>query len=389
MDYLDRYNYFRKVYNEHEDQINIADSNLSLLNLNFKTKNNHVFYVKDKIKNHFVRKLFKRDSRIKENRAFRYPMIKHQNGKKSDSFIILLHGLNEKDWTKYFPWAFYMAEQTGRDVMLFPISFHMNRTPSAWKDPHLMSKISFIKKLISPQVQKDTFVNAALSLRLQLHPQRFFLSGIETIFNLLDLFKQIDENKHPYIAPGARYDLFAYSIGAFLTEILLMSDPEKRFSNCHAMLFCGGANYDRMHGVSKFIMDSEANNAITNFFLNNLDKELKKDRRLRKLINDTETGFYFKSLINSNKMVEERENRLKEISNRMAAVGLQKDSVMPAEACRLSLQGDKSDIPIQFLTLDFPFSYSHENPFPASEKIRSEVDSSFREVFDKASNFLQ
>lgn len=49
--------------------------------------------------------------------------------------ILLLHGLNEKRWDKYLPWALRLVRGTGKAVMLFPISFHMNRTPASSRIP--------------------------------------------------------------------------------------------------------------------------------------------------------------------------------------------------------------------------------------------------------------
>jgi hypothetical protein len=45
------------------------------------------------------------DSEINENREFRYPVFLPEGYKQTNRAIILLHGLNEKSWDKYLPWA--------------------------------------------------------------------------------------------------------------------------------------------------------------------------------------------------------------------------------------------------------------------------------------------
>jgi hypothetical protein len=46
--------------------------------------------------------------------------------------------LYERSWLKYLAWALNLAELTGSYVILFPISFHINRSPATWKDPRTM-----------------------------------------------------------------------------------------------------------------------------------------------------------------------------------------------------------------------------------------------------------
>jgi len=72
------------------------------------------------------------DNHIQENKTFTYTVFAPSGKEKRDKAIILLHGLNERTWEKYLTWAEYLAQNTGKPVILFPIAFHMNRTPSRW-----------------------------------------------------------------------------------------------------------------------------------------------------------------------------------------------------------------------------------------------------------------
>ena len=71
-----------------------------------------------------------KDTSIKENKSFYYPVFIPYGSAKSKSFILLLHGLNERKWDKYLYWAEYLTLNTGKPVVLFPLAFHINRSPS-------------------------------------------------------------------------------------------------------------------------------------------------------------------------------------------------------------------------------------------------------------------
>jgi hypothetical protein len=67
------------------------------------------------------------DSHVSENRKFHYPLFHCPERGRARELLLLFHGLNEKDWHKYLPWAHQLALTTGKAVLLFPIAFHMNR----------------------------------------------------------------------------------------------------------------------------------------------------------------------------------------------------------------------------------------------------------------------
>jgi hypothetical protein len=67
-----------------------------------------------------------------ENNSRYSCLLMQPAGSTSRGLILLLHGLNEKRWDKYLPWARRLVRQTGKSVLLFPIAFHMSRTPAPW-----------------------------------------------------------------------------------------------------------------------------------------------------------------------------------------------------------------------------------------------------------------
>lgn len=64
------------------------------------------------------------------------------------------------------------------------------------------------------------------------------------------------------------------------------------------MLFCGGAVFNRLSPVSKFILDSEANVALYSFVIEHLESHLKKDHRLHHYLRENHPEGQFASMIN-------------------------------------------------------------------------------------------
>lgn len=155
------------------------------------------------------------DIDIQENKEFTYALFKKAEPARSDEVIFLFHGLNERSWDKYLPWAKTLVERTGKAVILFPIAFHMNRTPSEWGKSRPMNVVSAIRRSHSPAIVNSSFANAAISARIEMIPQRFFWSGLQTFDDVVSLVTEIKSGHHPLIASQARFDLFAYPSARF------------------------------------------------------------------------------------------------------------------------------------------------------------------------------
>jgi len=72
------------------------------------------------------------DGKIDENFSFVYPVFMPGGKQRADKAILLLHGLNERNWSKYLTWAEQLCKKTGKAVILFPIAYHVNRSPLSW-----------------------------------------------------------------------------------------------------------------------------------------------------------------------------------------------------------------------------------------------------------------
>ena len=300
--------------------------------------------------------------------------------------ILLLHGLNEKRWDKYLPWALRLVRGTGKAVLLFPISFHMNRTPAPWSDARRMAQVSAERRRAFPTLAGSSLANAAISSRLHLLPQRFFWSGMQAYEDIRALLAALRAGELAGLPAVPYADIFAYSIGGFLAEILLMADEDGLFTASRLFLFCGGPTLDRMNPTSRYILDSEATIALYSFFNQHLDNEFQRDPRLAHYFGGGHpAGRIFRSMLSYHTLREERERRFGELAGRIRAVALRGDRVIPPGEVLATLQGSYHDIPIPVAVLDFPHPYSHVTPFPADEAHAPAVDDSFTRVMDLAS----
>jgi hypothetical protein len=81
----------------------------------------------------------------------------------------------------------------------------------------------------------------------------------------------------------------------------------------------------------------------------------------------------------------ERRKVMFRLRERIRAIGLAGDRVIPVQAIKNTL-----DPGCQVEAMDFPFEYSHENPFPAGQNFTgSSVDRMFDNVFKKVCRFLE
>ena len=271
------------------------------------------------------------DVDIHENKEFTYLLFKKVTPARAEGVILLFHGLNERNWDKYLPWAERLVEWTGKTVILFPIAFHMNRTPAEWGKARPMNVVAGVRRGHSPAIMNSTFANAAISARIESIPQRFFWSGLQTFGDIVSLISEIRNGLHLHIAPGATVDLFGYSIGSFLSEILIMANPKDYFQNSRLFLFCGGPTLDRMAPNSRFILDSDATIAIYSFFTERMETELQLDRRIAHYFSEAHPeGKVFKSMLSYQKNKEVREQLFRKLEKRLCAVALKKDDVVPA-----------------------------------------------------------
>ncbi len=330
-----------------------------------------------------------KDSDIECNKKFEYHILKRADTETAEGALFFFHGLNEKKWDKYLPWAYELAQRTHKAIILFPIAFHMDRADPLWSDRHHMTDVVNFRKKKYPENMNYSYVNAAISSRLEAHPQRIFWSGLQTYSDITEVVKEIKNGKIKSISREADLDLFGYSIGSFLSLMIKMADPHHYFTRSKVFCFCGGMTIDRMFPISKYIMDTQATVKMQSVFTELLSSDFKSDRRLKHYQNDDlhPQESWFKKMLRYNYFQKEREERIHEIQSQIKAYVLEKDSVAPPIEALNTLQGGYRNINVEVEIKDFPFEYSHMVPFPLAHKHAKEVTEAFDQFVQSASDF--
>ena len=317
------------------------------------------------------------DAEIQENNNFRYHVLMPAQTKKARSIVIMLHGLNERHWTKYMPWAASIAKMTGHAVVLFPLAFHMNRAPALWADPHRMARLSRNRKHTLPSLTNSSFVNAAISTRLYEQPERFILSGLESYYDLIELVEIIKNGLHPVVHKDATIDFFTYSIGTLLGDLLMMANMSGYFSESRHVSFCGGPVVSGLHPESKFILDSEAVHKLRQCLLS-------KEKLEVLLAANSGVEMAFRGMLDYGTCSNQREKLLRGIG----AIALADDMVAsPKEILNTLGRKEKNGILVDIM--QYTYTYRHEDPFPTNKKMTSNVDGQFQRTFDRICHFLK
>jgi len=316
---------------------------------------------------------FNPDTAKKFNDNFKYYIFVPESAKAKSECIVMLHGLNERNWDKYLPWAYTLAKQTGKSVILFPIAYHMDRSPDQWKDPRLMMPYVIKRRRENPAVNMSTVVNIALSERLTAQPERLFFSGFQAAGDVINLMDGITSGSHPLFEKGTQIDFFSYSIGTFLTQILMQANPGNRFDSSKFLFFCGGSAFDDMHGVSRYILDSEAYITLKKYYSDSFEKDLKKNNSWRALFDSSSIGESFRAMLSVKSLKHYREGLFSMFKDRLMTITLKQDQVIIPEMVKKVLSGTRVE------EMDFNYSYSHENPFPVTGKpsLCGQINSAF------------
>ena len=318
---------------------------------------------------------------VTENKSFTYPVFVPAGVEKSADVILLMHGLNERNWNKYLTWAEFLCNSTGKTVVLFPIAFHINRSPASWSDPRYLHAIYDLRKRRNANDRSLSLANVALSERITQAPYRFYSSGRQSVDDITQLVTDIKSGNHPLFCENTKVDVFAYSIGAFLSQIIFMTNPGNLFSDAKLFMFCGGSIFSDMFGQSRTIMDKQAFDRLFSYYLNDFPAQNEQDG-----CDKAFRSFY--SMIAPERNATERVLFFNALKKRLSGISLQRDVVIPYQGVEKALGMELAHKCIDLL--DFDFDYTHENPFPVNGRIdRKKVDASFEQVFSKAAEFLK
>jgi hypothetical protein len=247
-----------------------------------------------------------------------------------------------------------------------------------------MTPLVAARTSLQPDTRLSTFVNVALSTRMSSSPQRFLLSGYQTLRDLAALTGSIREGNHPDLPGGGPIDIFAYSIGALATQVMMLARPSSLPDDTRVMLFCGGSAFGLMNGTSKLIMDSRAFERLVRFYLDWPEEKNGQDGdRFMQIMNDTPEGRAFYGMTSLDRLKEISGTPFRNSEGRLRAVTFAGDRVIPPDAVSATLQG--ADVEIWSPA----YPYTHENPFPVLPgHLSQEVDRTFDRLFNEAAAFL-
>lgn len=318
---------------------------------------------------------------VEENEVFEYPVFVPSDVRRHNEVILLLHGLNERNWSKYLPWAEYLCKHTGKAVLLFPIAYHVNRSPHSWSNPRFLQKILDLRRTLHGNDRSLSFANVALSERLSHNPQRFYSSGRQSFDDIVKLIGDIKAGKHPLLDRKTKFDVFAYSIGAFLSQVLFLNNPNDYFSESKLFMFCGGSIFNSMCGESRSIMDKKSYEQLFEYYQTGFWAE-----KIAVNTGDEVMASFYSMLTPDNEKVK-RTSTFRQMRERISGVSLALDKVIPYHGVVQALGHDCASKTITLL--DLPYEYTHEVPFPVVKQADSQdVDEAFLQVFRRAAGFL-
>ena len=299
------------------------------------------------------------DCAAKDNLEFRYPLLRGHaapgESTRSRHLIILLHGLNERSYSKYVPWAYQLWRNTGAAVALFPLSFHVNRVEPHWGreiKQHLARRQEVARN------ENVHAFNCVLSERLDAHPERFFWGGLQSYGDVVDLVKQIRAGNHPYVDAEAQVDLIGYSAGGYLSLGLMLGDEDGLFSKSRCALFASGAVLRSTHLSTRLIMDMACEISLMKLYVRFTQRLASP--RLSHWLTDHEEGRWFRALFGEESERPRLEARLRELAPRLLAIANSNDEVIPAGAVLNTMQGLHRDTGVRVETIALGV---HEHPF--------------------------
>jgi pimeloyl-ACP methyl ester carboxylesterase len=295
------------------------------------------------------------DHAIAENVDFRYPLLRDQGAERARELVVILHGLNERSFTKYVPWAYQLWRATGAAVALFPLPFHVNRVLPAWGrqlDVHLA------RRRAVPRNENVHAFNCVVSERLDAFPERLFWGGLQGLRDVVDLVREVRSGRHPHVHPDARVDLVGYSIGGYLALALLLLDEDGLFGDTRAVVFESGAALRATNMSSRFIIDHACEVSLMKLYVRFTGRLA--NPRLAHWLRHHEEGRWFRALCGDESERPALEARLRELSPRLLGLTNRNDEVIPAPAILNTLQGLHRDTGVRIEELALGV---HEHPF--------------------------
>ena len=303
------------------------------------------------------------DCAIEENLRFRFPLLRALSlpgaPEPARHLVILLHGLNERSFTKYVPWAYHLWRATGAAVALFPLSLHIGRVSRAWGadvDAYLLRR-----RAVDRNENVHSY-NCIISDRLDAHPERFFWGGVQSHGDVRDLVRAVRAGAVPQVHPEARIDLLGYSAGGYLALALLLDDEDGLLGDARCLVFESGAALRATSMSSRFIIDHACEVSLMKLYVRFTGRLA--NPRLSHWLGHHELGRWFRALCGDESERTALEERLRALAPRLLAVANTRDEVIPAPAVLNTLAGLHRDTGVRVEAIPLGV---HEQPFACAD----------------------
>jgi hypothetical protein len=327
--------------------------------------------------------LLEQDRKFVANRQFPYPVFLPSDPPPGgfDRIVVILNGLNETEYRKFFPWGATLARH-GIPALVFPIAFHINRRPAAWSAESAQAE-HLVRRATLPANEMSTSFNAVLSERLAEHPSRFFRAGLQTLQDLTVLAENLRSGRWspgvtgpPVLKPNCHVHLLGYSVGGYLSVAIKLHPPTADLFR-RAMIFCGGAPGLgepglRANPVSELIVDLDASVTLRDHF-SRIDRSVAP-------WNAPEADLFDQIILRSDASIRKR---LAEIRSEILVVAGRKDKVIPAAGVEAQLGW--VDHVLDLGIHEYPFTLDAYPAQGADRKIVGSYDVSpeYRDVFQE------
>lgn len=297
------------------------------------------------------------DCDIKENLDFRYILLKGSESpsRPHQQVLIVLHGLNERDWEKYLQWGHAIWQQNGAPVIFFPLAFSVNRVYRGWLDqvPYSLA----LRRKIGNNEYTHRF-NATISERLSAHPERLMWGAIQSYWDLIDFVSGIRRGQNPLFAPDARVDFLGYSSGGYVGLTLVMENHKGLFDESRVCLFASCVAMRDLSPATPYILDRETERVLRMLYVDHFDTL--PNERMKHWLEDHPEGRWLSEFCGLRPERTRSERRLREIAARVLGIANRNDQVFPYGAMLNALQGVKRDTGVRVESLDLGV---HEQAF--------------------------
>jgi pimeloyl-ACP methyl ester carboxylesterase len=182
------------------------------------------------------------------NQAFDFPVFVPARGSAAPRALVVLHGLNETYYQKLVPWAYAYTVHAGAPSLIFPMAYYLNRRPPAlYVDNNVFIRDYKRRRTLPGNAYSSPF-NSTRSGRLDARPERLFGEMLQSYRDLRRIAAAARAGTLAPLPAGTRLDFLGYSLGGYLSLMLLASDPDGLFAESRVLLFASGGPVDAARG---------------------------------------------------------------------------------------------------------------------------------------------